>query len=72
MATIEDMKEFCAEHVNGLGQSGREELFDILRIYVDDDDIDSSNSDGTRVYESKISDECFTKMYLCIQKWLSN
>lgn len=70
--TIDDIKEFCSEHVNGLCQQGREEIFDILRLYIADIDIDSSNSDGSRVYEKKISDECFSRMYSCMQKWLQN
>jgi hypothetical protein len=68
--SLEDQKEFCQEYVNGLPQDGREEIFDILRLYVDDAHIDSSNSDGSRVYWSHIPDEAFRKMYTAIRSRL--
>lgn len=69
---MEDIKDFCIEHVNGLCQAARDEIFDILRMHVDDQYIDSSNSDGSRIYIDNISDECFHKIYKSIKKWLEN
>lgn len=69
---IEDIRDFCQEYVNGLPQEGREEVFDILRLFVDDENIDSSNSDGSRIYWKHISDEAFHKMYKAIRNWLEN
>ena len=69
---IEEIKEFCIEHVNDLCQEGREEIFNILRIFIADVDIDSSNADGSRVYIDKISDETFAKLYKIIKMWLEN
>lgn len=69
---MEDIKDFCIEHVNNLTQQGREEIFNILRLYISDNDIDSSNSDGSRVFCSKIPDECFLKIYNTIKYWLEN
>lgn len=70
--SIEDQKEFCQEYINVLPQEGREEIFDILRLYVPDSAIDSSNSDGSRIYWSKIPDDVFQKMYTAIQARLEN
>jgi hypothetical protein len=72
MSNLEDKKDFCQEYVNKLPQEGREEIFDILRLYVDDMYIDSSNSDGSRVYCSHITDEAFEKLYRAIRGWLEN
>jgi hypothetical protein len=70
MTDINEIRDFCSEHINGLNQSGREEIFDILRMHVNDSDIDSDNSDGSRIYINKISNECFVQMYKAILKWL--
>ncbi len=68
---MEDIKEFCRTHINTLSQTAREHVFVILRSYIiDDNKIDSSNLDGSRVYESYISDECFNKMYEAIKNYL--
>lgn len=72
LTEIEDIRDFCQEYVNGLPQEGREEVFDILRLYVDDENIDSSNSDGSRIYWKHIPDEAFHKMYKSIRNWLEN
>ena len=69
---IEDIKEFCIEHVNGLSQEGRDEVFEIIQLHVKDEDIDSSNSDGSRIYIHKISDDCFLKIYKIIKFLLEN
>lgn len=67
---IEDVRDFCQDHVNGLSQQGRDSIFDILRTYVPDDDIDSSNSDGSRVYMNDIPDEAFYKIHDAIKVYL--
>jgi hypothetical protein len=70
--SIDEQKEFCQEYVNGLPQGGREEIFDILRLHVDDIHIDSGNSDGSRIYWSHIPDAAWTKMYRAIRVWLES
>ena len=68
----DEIRDFCTKHINDLSYECREEVFNIIRIYVSDDDIDSSNSDGSRIYTDAISNECFQKIYKIIKSWLEN
>lgn len=54
----EDMEEFCINYINYLPQEYREEVFNIIRLYVKDSDIDSTNLDGSRILMTNISDDC--------------
>lgn len=70
MSTLDEIKDFCQEYINGLPQEGREQVFDIIRLNVADANIDSSNSDGSRIYWSNIPDPVWHKMYKAIRGWL--
>lgn len=70
MSSAEEIEDFCIEHVNGLSLEAREEIFDLIRMSVKDEDIDSSNSDGSRVYTQYISEEVFLNIYRLIKLYL--
>ena len=68
----DNIEDFCIDKINLLNREHREEILNILRIYVNDAFIDSSNSDGSRIYIDKIPEECLEKIYRYIKLCLEN
>lgn len=72
MSTLEEKQDFCQEYINKLPYEDRGRIFDLIRLYVNDDLIDSSNSDGSRIYYKDISEEAFNEIYKEIINILEN
>lgn len=62
------MEDFCIEHVNKLGKEAREEIFTLIMIHVKN--IDSSNSDGSRVFVDEIPRAVLEKIYEIIKFYM--
>lgn len=67
---IDTMIDFCMDHINELTLKQREETMEIVKKDIALSLIDSSNSDGSRIYFEYIPEETIKILYNKIKSYL--
>jgi hypothetical protein len=66
----QSLEDFCIDNVNRLNIKQRQEILkDLVRV-IPDKNIDSSNSDGTRIYMEDIDLSTLERIYEKIKAYL--
>jgi hypothetical protein len=62
--------DFCIEKINAINLIQRKQIFEFIMSKLENDKIDSSNSDGSRIYMDDINDELLDEIFNHIKKYL--
>lgn len=62
--------DFCIEKINAINLNQRKQIFEFIMSKLENDKIDSSNSDGSRIYMDDINDELLDEIFNHIKKYL--